>query len=151
MKTSHRSFAAILLVLLALSSAPVLRAQFAVNWFTIDGGGGASAGGGYALHGTLGQPDAAASSGGGYTLQGGFWGGFAAAFESVPSLRIELTGAGVLLAWPNPSTGFQLQESPSLTAPDWTDVIAAPAVVGGEKQVSQSISPGTRFFRLRKP
>jgi hypothetical protein len=47
-----------------------------LTWSTIDNGGGASAGGGYTLNGTIGQPDAGtALAGGGYTLVGGFWGG----------------------------------------------------------------------------
>jgi len=48
---------------------------YELTWFTVDGGGGASAGGGYALVGTAGQPDTAVLSGGTYTLAGGFWPG----------------------------------------------------------------------------
>jgi hypothetical protein len=44
-----------------------------LTWFSIDGGGGQSSGSGYALIGTLGQPDAGVLSGGGYQLAGGFW------------------------------------------------------------------------------
>ena len=47
---------------------------FEINRFTIDGGGQMlSAGGGFELSGTIGQPDAGALSGGGLTLAGGFW------------------------------------------------------------------------------
>ena len=98
------------------------------------------------------RPDAGVASGGSYTLQGGFWSAFAGGSgESLPSLRILRDGANVTLAWPDPSTGFQLQESPSLSAPAWTDVNAVPGIVGEEKQVSQSIAPGARFYRLRRP
>jgi hypothetical protein len=45
-----------------------------LSWWTADGGGG-GAGGGYALNGTIGQPDATVLKNGGYTLQAGFWGG----------------------------------------------------------------------------
>ena len=44
-----------------------------VPWWTVDGGGGTSTGGGYALSGTIGQPDAGTMSGGQYALAGGFW------------------------------------------------------------------------------
>ncbi len=125
-------------------------AQFAVDWFTMDGGGGASAGGAYTLHGTIGQPDAGAASGGSYTVQGGFWGAFGATMESAPTLRIQREGANILLAWPNPSSGFQLQESSSLTTPDWTDVNAVPVLVSSEKQINQPVATGVRFYRLRK-
>ncbi|MHC4112084.1 MAG: hypothetical protein ACYSUY_13500 [Planctomycetota bacterium] len=59
----------VLLVILAVSAAS---GQYELSWYTIDGGGGQSAGGQYKLIGTIGQPDAAWSSGGGYELLGGF-------------------------------------------------------------------------------
>lgn len=62
----------LLLVILAASAAS---GQYELSWYTIDGGGGQSAGGQYKLIGTIGQPDAAWSSGGGYELLGGFWPG----------------------------------------------------------------------------
>ena len=48
---------------------------YALEWSTIDGGGGQSSGGQYTLTGTIGQPDAAYSDGGNYELLGGFWSG----------------------------------------------------------------------------
>lgn len=45
-----------------------------LTWWTVDGGGGHISGGGYALAGTVGQPDAGpALINGGYSLTGGFW------------------------------------------------------------------------------
>ena len=109
------------------------------------------AGGTYILQGTLGQPDAAVSSGGTYTLNGGFWSAIAIVqTEGAPVLRIILAGTNVILAWPNPSTGFQLQETSSLSPPSWADVNTPPTVVGGEKQVTQPVAPAWRFYRLRK-
>ena len=49
--------------------------QYELSWYTIDGGGGRSTGGPYALTGTIGQPDAAYSAAGNYELLGGFWPG----------------------------------------------------------------------------
>ncbi|MCE7974706.1 MAG: hypothetical protein DYG92_10365 [Leptolyngbya sp. PLA1] len=52
---------------------------FAIDWFTIDGGGGTSSGvltsgETISISGTIGQPDAGASmTGGGFTVVGGFW------------------------------------------------------------------------------
>jgi len=71
------------LVILLLALAGGVLAQvdaplaFDISWFSIDGGGGASAGGAYALNGSIGQADAGNMSGGVYTLQGGFWAGAA--------------------------------------------------------------------------
>lgn len=140
-----------LLVTVLASTLPA-SAQYAIDWFSIDGGGGQSSGGAYSLQGSIGQPDAATSSGGSYALHGGFWSAFAVLqTEGAPSLRILRNGGNVILAWPNPATGFQLQESLSLTTPNWTDVNPAPGIVDDEKQVNQAILPGTRFYRLHKP
>ncbi len=47
-----------------------------LSWNTIDGGGGASNGGGYEVSGTIGQPDAGpVMTGGSFELTGGFWPG----------------------------------------------------------------------------
>ena len=58
-----------LVALMALAAGP-----FGVSWWTVDGGGAVSVGGGYTLTGTIGQADAETLRGGHYTLQGGFWG-----------------------------------------------------------------------------
>lgn len=55
---------------------------FALSRWTIDGGGGRSAGGSFAIHGTIGQPDAdplQPSAGGAFTVIGGLWPGLARA------------------------------------------------------------------------
>jgi len=46
---------------------------FDLSWHTIDGGGGTSTGGSFALSGTIGQHDAGVMSGGSFELVGGFW------------------------------------------------------------------------------
>jgi hypothetical protein len=138
-------------LLLLFASAVSVLAQHEINWSTIDAGGGRSTGGVYVITGTIGQPDAALSSGGSYALAGGFWSAFVVQSEDAPLLRIVLNGRSVTLAWPNPSAGFQLQETPSLTPPMWSDVSTVPIVVGNEKQVAIALQPGMRFFRLRKP
>lgn len=63
-------------VLFVLPIGTALGDDYAINWYTIDGGGGiGSTGGSYTLSGTIGQPDASATAmaGGTYTLTGGFW------------------------------------------------------------------------------
>ncbi|MEM1330376.1 MAG: GC-type dockerin domain-anchored protein [Planctomycetota bacterium] len=65
------------LLVAALSGSLVAgaaNAQFSIDWYTIDGGGGTSSGGGFVLSGTIGQPDAGAPmTGGTFELIGGFW------------------------------------------------------------------------------
>jgi hypothetical protein len=70
-----------LFVALAVSNATTWAQTgggYELTWNSIDGGGGASSGGGFTLTGAIGQPDAGLQmSGGGYTLDGGFWPGAA--------------------------------------------------------------------------
>ena len=47
--------------------------DFDITSYTIDGGGGYSAGGSFELEGTIGQPDAGFMAGGAFDLEGGFW------------------------------------------------------------------------------
>jgi hypothetical protein len=78
----------LIVVILSLSGIALAADGFDLSWWTVDGGGGTSSGGGYALNGTLGQPDAGTvASGGGYTLAGGFWHGGAVV---LPDLKLYL-------------------------------------------------------------
>jgi hypothetical protein len=53
-----------------------LQSGFSIDRFTVDGGGGTSTGGSFAISGTIGQPDAGSPlSGGSFELRGGFWPG----------------------------------------------------------------------------
>lgn len=63
----------ITVILSGAASADVL--SYSLDWWTVDGGGGTSSGGNYALRGTVGQADANVLTGGEYTLSGGFWPG----------------------------------------------------------------------------
>jgi hypothetical protein len=80
---------ALLLLSLATTQAAASSQDFAMSRYTVDGGGGSSQGGNFALTGTIGQFDAAVSQGGDFVLVGGFWGGFGAGEQRLylPALR----------------------------------------------------------------
>jgi hypothetical protein len=60
--------------LLAVATPRSGQPEFDLSWHTIDGGGGASAGGAFELVGTIGQHDPGAPlAGGPFMLTGGFW------------------------------------------------------------------------------
>ena len=59
-------------LLLFVGTLSVHAQSFSIDWFTIDGGGGTSAGGNLSVSGTIGQPDVGTLTGGNYTLRGGF-------------------------------------------------------------------------------
>jgi len=138
-------------VLLLLASS-VAQAQFTIDWFTIDGGGGTSTGGVYSVSGTIGQPDAGKMSGGNYTVDGGFWGIIAAVqTPGAPLLTITSSNAtSVVLSWPWPSTGFVLQENPILGTTNWTDVATSLTTNGLNLEVVVPSPVGNRFYRLKK-
>jgi len=58
---------------------------YAIDWHTIDTGGGTSSGGSYTLTGTIGQHDAGGPmTGGELSLTGGFWGGASGEIVTCP-------------------------------------------------------------------
>lgn len=75
--------------------APMAGADFAIDWFTIDGGGATSVSGtAFELTGTIGQPDATvvSMSGGEFELVRGFW---AVGFAPAPC-PADIDGDGVV-------------------------------------------------------
>jgi hypothetical protein len=52
---------------------PTDQPPFTIVWSTLDGGGALGLGGGYELHGTVGQPEAFEMAGGVFTISGGYW------------------------------------------------------------------------------
>jgi hypothetical protein len=65
-------------VLLLLASATIgyaFLADFTIQPWSVDAGGGTSENDQYLLSGSIGQADSHSSQGGGFFLSGGFWGG----------------------------------------------------------------------------
>lgn len=114
--------ALVLAACFTLAGALPAHAQLAISRFTVDGGGGASSGGAFALSGTAGQPDAGVHTGGAFALSGGFWFGGGAVsgvgdgtHEDVPGTPDPVLVFHVFPANPNPMTermalSFQLPE-----------------------------------------
>ena len=136
------------LALLFLSAVATASAQYTIDWQTMDAGGGSGTAGAFAMSGTLGQFDATTGAAGTVIFLGGYW---SLLDEPLPLLRIFRNGANIVLAWPNPSPGFSLQESPDLLASTWTAVSIAPVKVGSELQVTWGPPVGRHFFRLHRP
>ncbi len=67
-----------------------------------------------------------------------------------PTLRISQPANGtVMVAWPAAVTGFVLEQNSALETTNWIEITNAPVVVGGERQVTLPVSPGSAFYRLR--
>ena len=137
-----------LLILLAINFALAAHAQYAIGWWTIDGGGGTSTGGVYVVRGTIGQADAGVLTNSTYRLEGGFWGG-AVAIQTpgAPTLYVTNTTPGRVTLWWVPSTpGFVLEESPTLQPAAWSN-----AASGTNNPVNLAAPLPAKFYRLRKP
>lgn len=68
-------FITVLLLLVGPLGAAVSQVGYSIDWWTVDGGGGASAGGDFNLNGNIGQPEAGYMQGGDFALQIGFFAG----------------------------------------------------------------------------
>lgn len=146
MKTRNLFLVAFLAVILATQANAE---NYSITWSSMDGGGGASAGGQYSLSGTVGQFDAGAEMAGGpFSLLGGFWAlPIQVQIEGGPTLTITLTSnQGVRLSWTPVPSGFVLQESAVVTPESWTD---SPS--GASNPVILSAGSAAKYFRLRKP
>lgn len=145
MKKSIASVA-LLFLLLAL---PATAQTYAINWFTVDGGGGTSTGGVYSVSGTIGQPDAGGTmTNGAFAVTGGFW-ALPTAVQIIggPVLTIVAGASGqATISWAPATPGFILQESWSLAAPNWTNSLS-----GATNPITvPAVTPG-KFYRLFKP
>jgi hypothetical protein len=135
----------------ALLIAVASRAQpFAIDWFTIDGGGGGSSGGAFSLSGTIGQPDAGTLTGGAFSLEGGFWAG-ATAIQTggAPFLYVSNSASGVVIYWERPATGFVLDETITLSSSSWTQTPWPYQT--NSTHIFITVPPsGHKFYRLRR-
>ncbi|MBI4659123.1 MAG: hypothetical protein HY735_09800 [Verrucomicrobia bacterium] len=66
------------------------------------------------------------------------------------ALSVARTGAAAVISWPQSASGFKLQVTDTLSAPNWTDVADPPVVVGGNNTVTIAASGGAKFYRLKK-
>jgi hypothetical protein len=131
--------------------APIAAAQnFSVDWFTVDGGGGTSAAGSFAVSGTVAQPDSGSMSGGAYSVVGGFW-SFAAA-ETL-ALAVSNSPTGVVVYWNRPANNWVLDESPILLSSPphpWAQVAFPYETNATHIYVTVPAPAAHKFYRLRK-
>ncbi|TAK93957.1 MAG: hypothetical protein EPO07_17450 [Verrucomicrobia bacterium] len=154
-KRSLRSLLCAFCFILLHSSFNLHAQSYALDWSTIDGGGGTSSGGVYSVSGTIGQPDASITpmSGGSFSITGGFWSLLSAVqTPGAPLLTITLTTTNTaLVSWAYPSTGFSLQQNTNLSTTNW--IVPAQTVTNNGTINFIIINPptGNRFYRLKSP
>lgn len=140
-----------LVILALISGAAALVAQsFAVDWFTVDGGGGTSTGGVYSITGAIGQPAADTLRGGNFTVVSGFGGFHPTVQPEMLMLSVERQAGDVRVFWPKPAIGSFLEQSLTVTGV-WSQVSSPYLTNATDISITVPTSGGTRFYRLRKP
>jgi hypothetical protein len=148
-----------LLSLFLLTPLLVSAQSYSIGWYKIAGGGGLSSGTNgatvYAVHGTIGQPDAGgAMAGGGYSLTGGFWSLMAVVqTPGAPLLSIAASGTNAIISWPYPSTGYYLEVTTNLNTPAIGWIIPNYPIISNSSCNTVSVTrtgPTALFFRLKQ-
>jgi hypothetical protein len=124
-------------------------AQYSIDWYTVDGGGGTSTNAQHTVSGTIGQPDAVSMpmTGGSFSLTGGFWIYQAIQTVGAPFLNIVPSGVGqATISWDSNDPGWVLQETLGLTPASW---VSSPS--GTNNPIMVPASAPAKFFRLFKP
>jgi len=139
-------------LLSAFSFQALAQTNYTIDWYTIDGGGGTSTGGVYAVSGTIGQPDASgAMTGGNYSLTGGFWSLIAAVqTPGAPTLYITSSGNTVTVYWQDVS-GWSLQQNSNLTSFGGWSASSGWTTSDGTNYLNITPPTGNLFFRLSQP
>jgi len=140
-----------LIILPALAADALIR----VEWRTVDGGGGVSAGG-YQISGTAGQPDAGVLIGGGYQVNGGFW--LPAAEEPATAivlayLRADRVGTTAIVRWgtfaEQNTDRFRVERSATREgAREVIGEVASKGSAGADYQLDDPAAPLVAFYWL---
>jgi hypothetical protein len=144
------------LIVIGLLSIPIiLRAEYHIDWATLGGGGGVSAGGVYTVSGTIGQAQVGTASGDNYDLVTGFWSILATEeTPGAPRLSIQAAGDSLRLFWASSAIHFVLEQTTTLSgspAVPWSPGAFVYQTNATHISVTIPMPTGDRFFRLRKP
>ena len=134
------------ILILATRLATAAAQNFAIDWQTIDGGGGTSTGGTFRLRATIGQPDAGGPlTNGQFAVTGGFW-ALPVAVQTVgaPTLTItRLNATQARISWEPNTPGYVLQETATLTPPNWVNSSS-----GTANPTTVPSGPAAKYYRL---
>ncbi len=70
-------------------------------------------------------------------------------FVSIPLASIQPSSKTVVISWPSIVLGYGVQESPSLSTPNWVNVTNQVSVVSGLNEVTVPIGSTNAFYRLQ--
>ncbi len=136
---------------LLLGAASLHAQNYSVQPSVVGGGGGLSAGGKYAIHGTVGQSGIGSPSiGGNYALQGGFWSLIGTVpTPGTPTLQIiPNSPTTVTLLWAAEGNFVLQQSTTPLPGTGWVPNLLAVKTINGTNSVVVPVQQGSFFFRL---
>jgi hypothetical protein len=67
------------------------------------------------------------------------------------ALGVARSNTNLVISWPSPPGGFELQQNSDLTTTNWTVATNAPAITNFQNQVIFSPTNGIQFYRLEYP
>ncbi len=123
---------------------------YAIVWSSVEGGGGASTGGPYAVSGGVAKSDGT-SAGGTFAASGGFWSVVAVHEPGEPRLYIahQTDTDTVRVFWPSRFSNLVLEQSPDLADDSWSDSSHPVSDNGVTRSITFTPQEGRMFFRLR--
>lgn len=146
-----RKFAIVFWGLMLLGSRPGARADFAIDWHSVDGGGGTSHGTNFTIAGTAGQPDAGSTvDASSRFLVSGYW---SIILFLQPSLHISVLDGALSISWNLDGSTWSLQAANQFTngSADWATIVLLPQTNSGKVFCTDHTSHPTRFYRLQRP
>ncbi|MGC3958050.1 MAG: chitobiase/beta-hexosaminidase C-terminal domain-containing protein [Verrucomicrobiota bacterium] len=75
---------------------------------------------------------------------------FAVTSPHPPTLSYARHGSNFVVWWPTSAIGYMLEYKTNLSAPNWTPNPSSPVTFGDQNVVSNTITIGNMFFRLKK-
>lgn len=123
-----------------------------VDQFSISGGGGASQSGRFGIVGTINPEGKEQLKGGSYKVEPSSYSLVSVVqTHGAPTLRLAISSTTATLSWPVTEGVFQLQASQNLAVLNgWANVLQGAATNNGTISVTVPLTPGNKFFRLRK-
>jgi len=146
--------ATILFTLFLLIATSVTAQSYRGGKSAVQAGGGTSRGGDYEIKGSIGlTKKSPALKNQDYALNGGVLIMFTAVQSpEAPRLNIAVTATNtVVITWAAAAPDYLLEQNGDAITAAWSNVGLAPVANGENQQVILPITPGNKFFRLRKP
>jgi hypothetical protein len=73
------------------------------------------------------------------------------AMVTAPTLQAQVSGNNIVVTWPSSAQNFSLQTTTNLSDPNsWSTLTNVPAIVNLQNTITNPISNGMLFYRLKK-